>query len=139
MPKVSMSTVVPVPANQVWQLIGNFNAMPQWHPAVKTSEQQGEGVGATRTMTLPDGSKIVEKLEAHDDGSRSLTYTILDSPLPVADYHSTITVRDKNGQAEIEWSGNFDPKGVPPDQATQVVQGIYGAGLENLKKMFGGT
>lgn len=138
MTKVAMSTAVPVSAKQVWDLIGNFNAMPQWHPAVKASEQTGEGVGSVRTMSLPDGSQIVEKLEAMDDGSRSLTYSIVNSPLPVANYTSTMTVHDKAGQAEIEWSSDFDPKGASPEEAAKAIQGVYAAGLENLKKMFGG-
>jgi len=89
-------------------------------------------------MTLPDGSQIVEKLESKDDGSRSLTYSIVNSPLPVANYTSTMTVHDKGGQAEVEWSSNFDPKGASPEDAMKAVQGVYAAGLENLKKMFGG-
>ena len=32
----------------------------------------------------------------------------------------------------------FAPAGVPESDATKAIQGIYGAGFENLKKILGG-
>jgi len=29
-----MTTELPVPAQTVWKMIGDFNALSQWHPAV---------------------------------------------------------------------------------------------------------
>ena len=37
MAKVSMSIPLPVSIEQAWQLIGGFNALPDWHPAVHKS------------------------------------------------------------------------------------------------------
>ncbi len=139
MSKVAMSQEFPVPADEVWKLIGRFNALPDWHPAVEKSEQEGEGVGATRTLHLAGGGTIVERLESMDDGERVYSYSILNSPLPVSNYHSTLRVRDgSDGKSTVvEWSSEFESKGVPEGDAAKVIQGIYEAGLENLKKMFG--
>jgi hypothetical protein len=136
MAKVSMTTDLNVSADQVWKLIGGFNALPDWHPSIEKSELTQEG--QTRTLQLAGGGTIVEKLEKVDDNARTYTYSIIDSPLPVANYTGTITVTGEGENSTIEWSGDFEAAGASPEEAMQAVQGIYQAGFDNLKKMFGG-
>ncbi len=140
MAKVSMTTELKVPADEVWKLIGGFNALADWHPAIEKSETEGEGQGSVRTLSLVGGGTIVERLEQVDDNERLYSYSIVDSPLPVSDYVSTIRVRDEgDGTATlVEWSSEFAPAGVPESDAMKVIQGIYDAGFENLKKIFSG-
>ncbi len=139
MAKVSMSTDLAVPVQELWKLIGGFNAVPSWHPAITKSESEGDGVGATRTLTLAGGGQVVEKLEKVDEDERVYTYSILSGPLPVADYVATIRVRPgKDGKnSVVEWSSEFRPKGVSEKAAMDAIAGVYQAGLDNLKKMFG--
>ena len=73
-----------------------------------------------------------------DDGGRTYTYSIIDSPLPIANYTSTIKVSGEGDNSTIEWSSDFDAVGAPDQDAMNAVQGIYQAGFDNLKKMFGG-
>jgi len=61
----------------------------------------------------------------------------VNSPLPLSNYTSTITVRDTDEGTVVDWSSEFDPIGGEND-AMNAVQGIYQAGFDNLKKMFGG-
>jgi len=136
MAKVSMSTNLNVSADQVWKMIGGFNALPDWHPAVEKSELTQEG--QTRTLSLTGGGTIVEKLEKVDDSARTYTYSIVDSPLPVANYTATIKVSGEGDNSTIEWSSDFEAKGASQDEAMQAIQGVYQAGFDNLKKMFGG-
>ncbi|MDH3581612.1 MAG: SRPBCC family protein [Hyphomicrobiales bacterium] len=135
MPKVSMSTDLNVSADDLWKLVGGFNALPDWHPAVEKSELTEEG--QTRTLSLAGGGTIVEKLEKVDDGARTYSYVIVDSPLPVANYTSTMTVSGEGANSTVEWSSEFDALGSEQD-AISAVQGVYQAGFDNLKKMFGG-
>ena len=61
-------------------------------------------------------------------------------PLPVANYTAEITVRDDGkGGSEVEWSSDFEAQGVGDQDAVQAIQGVYQAGLDNLRKMFGGS
>ncbi len=71
MPKVTMSEKLNVSADQVWQLIGHFNALPDWHPGVEKSELSKKG--QARRLKLVGGGAIVEKLEEMDDTSRTYT------------------------------------------------------------------
>lgn len=137
MAKVTMTTDLKVSPQKVWDLIGGFNALPDWHPAVEKSELQEEG--SMRTLSLAGGETIVEKLEKIDDNERLYSYSIVDSPLPVADYTATIRVIDDgSGNTVVEWASEFKPKDVPEKDAVEVIEGIYQAGFDNLRKIFGG-
>ncbi len=136
MANVSMSQNLNVSADEAWKLIGGFNALPDWHPAVEKSELTEEG--QERTLSLAGGGTIVERLEKMDDGSRTYTYSIKESPLPIANYTATIRISGEGDNCTIDWSSEFDAVGAPETDATAAIQGIYQAGFDNLKKMFGG-
>lgn len=138
MAKVSSTTDLPVPAKTVWAVIGNFNALPVWHPAVEKSELKKENGGTVRKLSLVGGGSIEEKLRQIDDKERHYTYTILSGPLPVSNYTATLKVRDSDKGCSVEWSSEFEAKGAPEGDAVAAISGIYEAGFENLKKMFGG-
>jgi len=137
MAKVSMKTDLGVSADQVWKLIGGFNTLPDWHPAFEKSELTE--AGSVRRMSLAGGGTIVEKLESVDNDERVYSYSIIDSPLAIHNYLATVRVRD-NGEAgsTVEWSSEFSADGAPENEMIDAVTGIYQAGLDNLKKMFGG-
>ena len=137
MPKVNMQTELDVPAQQVWDLIGSFNALPDWHPAVESSEL--EKGGQIRKLRLVGGGTIVEKLETISDNERVYTYSIVDSPLPVSEYTASISVRrDDDGDGTIvEWSSSFQAQGAPENEAVRAIEEIYEAGFDNLKRIFG--
>ena len=138
MAKVNMTTQLGVPAQAVWSVIGGFNALPDWHPAIEKSELDEEGGAKIRTLSLVGGGTIVERLEQGDDSERAYTYSILSGPIPVADYVATIRVREAGQGCTIEWSSEFTPSGAPEGDAVTAVRGVYEAGFENLRKMFGG-
>lgn len=134
---VKMSQNLPVPAQVVWGVIGSFNGLPDWHPAIEKSETKTEGGMKIRTLHLVGGGEIIERLESADDKERTYTYSIMSSPLPVADYTAVIKVSEAGMGCIVEWSSEFTPSGAPESDAAAVVRGIYEAGFENLKKMFG--
>ena len=137
MTKVSMSTNLNASADQVWSMIGRFNALPDWHPSVEKSELTE--AGQTRKLSLVGGGTITEKLETIDDNARTYTYSISDSPLPVANYTATIKVTGSGDDSTVEWSSEFDPtSGTAPEDAMKAILGVYQAGFDNLRKMFGG-
>ncbi len=140
MANVSSTVNLPVPAQTVWAAIGQFNALPDWHPAVEKSEVKQEGSDRLRTLSLVGGGTIVEKLEAHDDKERVYSYSIQSSPLPVTNYQATLKVRqsDSGIGCTVEWSSEFEADGANESEAQKAVRGIYEAGFQNLQKMFGG-
>ncbi|MGI9305637.1 MAG: SRPBCC family protein [Gammaproteobacteria bacterium] len=136
MTTVSMKTDLNVPADQVWEIVGRFNALPDWHPAVEKSEL--EDGGKLRRLSLVGGGSIVERLEQLDEEEQLYRYSIIESPLPVANYSATLRVKpSKDGKGcSVEWSSDFNPAGASLEEATKAIQGVYQAGLDNLSKLF---
>ena len=71
---------IPVSPNEVWQLIGGFNSLPDWLAYIPKSELS-EG-GRVQHLANPNGETIVEGLEKFDNAARSYSYFILRTPFP---------------------------------------------------------
>lgn len=126
-----------VDADQIWQVIGNFQTLHDWHPMVSKSESK-EG-GTVRKLTLPDGSTVTETLKDHDDRARSYTYEITQSALPVSGYVATIKVTpDKKGGCTVVWSSEFEAN-EPESDVVKSMEQLYQTGFDNLRRMFGAT
>jgi mxaD protein len=137
--KADESVEINAKASDVWAKVNNFGDWSVWHPAVKTTEiveGKNNEKGAVRQLTLQDGGKIKEKLEAYNDAKQTYSYTILESVLPVSDYHSTITVKSLSAdKTKVTWKGKFKAAGTSDDEAKKVISGVYRGGLDNLKKV----
>jgi len=138
MAKVNMTTSIGVDSKSLWDFMGGFNALPDWHPAVEKSELEEEG--QVRRLSLAGGGTIVERLMTVDDKERVYSYSIESSPLPVANYTATIRVRDEGdgNRSVVEWSSEFNPAGASEADAVKAIEGVYRAGFESLKKLYGG-
>ncbi len=114
----------------LWKKIGDFCGIASWHPAIEKCVLSADG--KQRTLSLKGGGTIVEALENLDDAGRTYTYTIVSGPLPVADYHSTISVSADAKGSSLKWVGKYDAKGASDADAKKVIDGIYEAGEKAL-------
>lgn len=136
MANTTVSIDIPASAETVWQLMGGFDALPDWLPFIPESVSS-EG-GRVRSLTTSDGGTVIERLEAFDNRQRSYSYSIIQAPFPVVDYLSTIAVvatADSN-ITRVEWSGSFTPVNVSDADAEALFSGIYRDGLQALKNNF---
>jgi len=103
MAKASVSAVIGASADDVWKVVGEFGGIANWHPAIAKSElspgKPGDAVGSIRTCTLGDGAQLREEQTARSDAERSYTYSILESPMPVENYISTVKVTPDGDKA----------------------------------------
>lgn len=136
MANTTVSIEIPASAETVWQLMGGFDALPDWLPFIPESVSS-EG-GRVRSLTTSDGGTVIERLEAFDNRQRSYSYSIMKAPFPVVDYLSTITVHEMadSNVSRVEWYGEFTPVNVSDAEARALFSGIYQDGLEALKKNF---
>jgi uncharacterized protein YndB with AHSA1/START domain len=118
----------------VWAKIGDFCGIAKWHPAVEKCEMADKDGATWRTLSLKGGGTIIEKQLARDDSGMSYSYAITESPLPVENYQSTISVTPNGEGSTIVWVGKFDAKGASDEEAAKVMSGIYEAGLTELAK-----
>ena len=135
--KTTSTVKLKASADTVWELIGGFNSLPAWQPAVADSRL--EDAGRVRRLTMVDGTTIVQTLLWSRDAERAYSYSMDKSHLPVADYVSTLRVVEEAGDAacRIEWTCAFEPVGFSEDEARQVIEDIHGRGLDRLKSLFG--
>ena len=152
--KIVETVDIDKPADKVWAVMGDFDALSKWHPVVASSvADKGNTEGSIRHLVLkaPGDPSFDEVLTKYDAAGHSYKYEIpkVDPKiLPVNNYTSTITVTDnEKGGSTVEWKGAFyrgymlnDP---PPDlndeASVKAVRGVYRAGLDNLKKMVEAT
>lgn len=144
--KVEKSVTIKAEPAKVWALVKDFGNMQKWHPAVASTKLEKKGDETFRLLTLKDGGTIYEKLRAADDAGMQLKYEIVEGVLPVADYYSVMTVKPGPGAGEttVTWMGRFYrvyklnppiPAGQDDESALKAVNGVYDAGLANLKKV----
>ena len=95
-------------------------------------------MGCIRAFTLTDGGRLREQLLALSDYDLSVTYSILESPMPVENYIATLRltpITDRN-RTFAEWTADFDC--LPDDEAhlkTLIGDGVFLAGFQSLQRM----
>ena len=147
---VTETAEIKAPVAKVWATIKDFDSLNKWHPGFAKDEivkGKNNTVGAVRSLTIKDGPTFTEELLAFNEKQHSYKYRIIESPLPLADYESTISLKEgKDGTTVVTWSGHFkrkNPADNPPEAesdagAIKLIQGVYQGGLGNLKKMLEG-
>lgn len=139
MASTSVSIVLPASPQKVWDLIGGFDALPDWLPYIPESTPL-EG-GRVRRLKNADGEVIVERLVNFNETERHYSYAIAQAPFPVTGYVSTIRVHTVPGDenaAEVQWSGCFAPDGVSDAEAVDLFTTIYREGLQALHSAVAG-
>jgi len=134
--QASASIEIPASPNEVWQLIGGFNSLPDWLPYILRSELS-EG-GRVRHLATSTGETIIERLERFDNTARTYSYSILKAPFKITNYLATIHVEAKDGGngSSVEWSGIFTSNGMSDEEASKLFQGIFDDGLKGLAARF---
>ena len=145
MARVFVSSIINAPADKVWERVRDFNGMPKWHPRIRDSRIEdalpADKVGCIRNFHLQNGDSIREQLLGLSDYDMFYSYAILEGPMPLEDYISTLrlTPVTDGERCFIEWSAEFS---CDPTDETDLVDGIGGnvfqAGFDALKRHFGG-
>ena len=121
--------------DEVWKLVGDFGGFVEAMGI--PVELTGDGVGSTRTIAMGP-SPTIERLETLDNENKRLQYSLLQGPLPVENYLSTMQLSPiDSGRTRIEWSSEFDPAGMPEADAIEAIRGIYKGGIAGLQARFG--
>jgi mxaD protein len=135
---------VSAPAAKTFATVTRWDALESWCPAFAKTEivSGGNAVGSVRAVTVKEGPTFTEELLAFDPAGRSYKYKIIESPLPIVEYVSTVRVYDMGDYSEIVWLASYkrrakdDPTAETDDTAMMnFVGGLYKACLGNAKKV----
>jgi len=143
MTKVFVSAVIDAPVEKVWAKMRDFNGLPDWHPRFSRSHIEGglrsDTVGCIRNFDIADGGGTIrERLVTLSDSDYTMTYRILDAPLPVEDYVATlklypITVGDKTLGT---WTAEFKvTNGKEADVVDAVGNSTFGKAFEVMNEL----
>ena len=140
--RVDESTVIDAPVERVWATIRDFNGHESWHPAIAASRiedgRAGDAVGCVRAFTLADGAKLREELLMLCDRTRSFSYRILESDVPLLDYVAHVELRPVTASARTfwRWRSTFrTPPGREEELRAVVAQGVYRDGFEAVRRL----
>ena len=110
--RLRRSTIIDAPVDDVWRLLRDFNGHDSWHPAIAESRIENGDAAMTRrarcaAFRLADGAFLREQLIALSDRDMSLTYCLLEAPLPLMGYVATMRLRPvTDGDRTLRRSGN---------------------------------
>jgi carbon monoxide dehydrogenase subunit G len=114
--------------DDVWTLIGDFGGLGDWMPGIDSCELDGD-VRKLQTM----GMEIHERLVSHDDTSRTTSYTIVQSPMPIEHHLATISVEPAGEGALLTWTYE-----VKPDEMAAAFGPIYEGSAQAVKAQLEG-
>ena len=141
--EVTRSSVIPAPAELVWALVRDFNAMPAWNAAIRTStieDGPADRIGCRRVLSFDDGSVWTHELTLLSDAEMTIGYAIVGVPattrIPMRNYRATIRLVPviDGDLCFIAWRATLET-----DQADAVrerAQAVFQAGFDGLKRRF---
>lgn len=96
-------------ADALWQQIGGFGAIGDWHPMLENIESEGDHAGAIRTTHATDGSTQIERLLRFDDREHVYQHEMESTLMPDRNYAGEFRVDDNgDGTSIVKWSVGFD-------------------------------
>jgi uncharacterized protein YndB with AHSA1/START domain len=133
---VTKTIDLPASASDVWAIVGDFNGLPNWNAGVERSELSNGG--KRRTLYLKVGGTVVEDLLEHDNAARRVSYSIIESAVPVGRHKATMTVHERGpGQSMVHWTCEFEPEGAPVETVESIFSRIFEGGLKQLADVVG--
>jgi len=135
------SRVIAAPVEQVWATIRDFNGLPTWHPALRSSEieegRPADAVGCIRHLVLQNGASTRERLLELDDARYRLTYAFETPLFPVKNYLATITLipLTEADHTFVQWQGSFEEAPEDAGKYTAIIsKDVYAEGLSALAR-----
>ncbi len=146
MAHVYVSTVIHAPIDRVWDLIGDFNSLPAWHPFVADSiiedDVAGGLIGCVRAIEVKDdGGTIREQLVTLSDQEHFCRYSILTGPMAVRNYLATMWLLpvSTSNDTFAQWEANFDADPVDQSAMVDLVTSIFSEGFASVEEKLGGV
>jgi hypothetical protein len=140
-PHIVKSTILNAPTDAVWNVLRDFNGHDRWHPTVATSTieraQASDKIGCVRRFKLKDGSELREQLLALSDLEQTLSYCLLDTPIPMFNYvaHIRLLPVTDGDRTFWHWESRFMTRPEDTKRLTEMVsEQIYQAGFEAIRR-----
>jgi Polyketide cyclase / dehydrase and lipid transport len=138
----AISTIFEQSADEIWNVIRDFNNYPVWVDGAGESEieagKSGDAVGAVRNV-LYQGKRIRQKLLAMSDVERSQTYEFADAgTIPVQNYRATLRLMPvvDGDRTFVEWWATFDCEPERREEQVGFFRESFARWLGSLRRKF---
>jgi uncharacterized protein YndB with AHSA1/START domain len=125
MPRLQNSIAIEASPEEVWAVLGDLEATPQWIPGVVSAQVDGD----TRLCLTADGNEIRERIVGYSDEARTWSYEQSHVPLPITGSRGTLRVEPNERGAHVSWEAEFEA----PEEVAAMVDGYYKQTLEALR------
>jgi carbon monoxide dehydrogenase subunit G len=115
---------------EVWQVLGDLTAAPEWVPGVVEAKVEGP----ERVCKTADGAEIREQIDGYSLRERKFSYVQTQVPLPITGSRGTLRVQGHGTEAEVVWEAEFEPAEGAPENLPQLVEGSYREALDSLRR-----
>jgi len=113
--------------DEVWKVIREFGTLDEWMPGVDKCTLNGD----VRTIEMM-GISVKEQLRSSDDAARTVSYSVIESPMGNLESHTaTITVEPEGTGSHLTWTVD-----VSPDELLGLFVPIYEGSCTALKEKF---
>jgi carbon monoxide dehydrogenase subunit G len=110
--------------DDVWKLVRQFGELADYMPGIDKCVLDGD-VRTLETM----GLTIKEQLGTLDDANRTISYSIIESPMNLEFHEAQIAITPEGSGSHVTWTCE-----VRPDEAAAILQGAYDGGVAGIKK-----
>ncbi len=116
-------------ADDTWKLLREFGGLAEWMPGVETCSLEGD----VRTIGMM-GISVKEQLRNLDDNARTISYSIVESPMDNLESHlATITVTPEGSGSRVTYECE-----AKPDELIGMFGPLYESSLTEIKKKLEG-
>ena len=133
---IEASVSVPAAPEKAFAAVDYFGDA-SWVPGTASCQVEGTGVGALRNITTVDGVKLKERLESFDASARRYTYRLIEAPMPLKDYVSTVEVAPDGSGSRITWKASFEAPAEGGEGIRGALDGLFRAAMDGLRKTLG--
>jgi carbon monoxide dehydrogenase subunit G len=115
--------------DDVWKLLREFGTLDAWMPGIESCTVEGD----VRTLAMM-GIEIKEQLRGLDDSARSISYSVIESPMGNLESHlATISVAPEGPGSHVTWTVD-----VSPAELLGLFLPVYEGSIVELKKQLEG-
>jgi hypothetical protein len=130
MPALRNTVKIDCSPDDVWKVLGDLAAAPEWVPGVVEARVEGP----QRVCKTADGAEIREQIDGYSPRERKFSYVQTQVPLPITGSRGTLRVLGQGTQAEVVWEAEFEPIEGAPANLPQLVEGSYRQALDSLRR-----
>lgn len=134
--KALVSETLSFSSSTVWPILEDFGGIASWVPGAENTDIIGNGIGMIRRIHIQGlDEPIDEVLESLDASAMRFSYSIPRGlPFPLKNYRAYAWVRAIDEQhCEVTWQSDCEADGISDEDATKMLEGVYGQLIGWLK------